>query len=204
MCKKAGSSDAAAQPRPFRNPPPLPGLPRRPDPRRRRYPGLRLRLSRAQRGRSLQPAARRPARRTLSRRSRRRDRFLAPQPHRAPGRWMVRTGGRLRQQVPLDRPAGHCRAATRPRRHRSGCAFVGLRTNSSSPRASRWWKSGPMARAWRSNPWSAWDCSSSRPIFPKRKPISIEIAATPAWTVAEDDRTFTVNISMIRLVDAES
>ena len=48
----------------------------------------------------------RPARRTLPRRPRRRDRFLPPQPHRPPGRRLVRAGRRLRQQIPLDR----CRA----------------------------------------------------------------------------------------------
>jgi ubiquinone/menaquinone biosynthesis C-methylase UbiE len=33
---------------------------------------------------------------------------------------------------------------------------------------------------------------------------NIEIAATPTWTVPGEDRTFTVNIGMIRLVDRES
>ena len=33
---------------------------------------------------------------------------------------------------------------------------------------------------------------------------TIEIAAAPAWTVPGEDRCFTVNIGMIRLVDRES
>ena len=40
--------------------------------------------------------------------------------------------------------------------------------------------------------------------LPEAETYNIEIAAAPAWTVADDDRTFTVNLSMIRLVDAES
>ena len=40
--------------------------------------------------------------------------------------------------------------------------------------------------------------------LPEAETYKIEIAAAPAWTVPDDDRTFTVNISMIRLVDAES
>jgi hypothetical protein len=40
--------------------------------------------------------------------------------------------------------------------------------------------------------------------LPEAETYNIEIAATPAWNVPDDDRTFTVNISMIRLVDAES
>ena len=103
-----------------------------------RYPGLRLRLSRAQRGRSLQPAARRAARRTLPRRPRRRDRFLPPQPHRPPGRRLVRTGRRLRQQIPLDRPAGHRRAPPRPRGAAEAAHSWVCAPDSSSPRASRW------------------------------------------------------------------
>ena len=137
MCKKAGTVEPAAQPGPLRNPPPLPGLPRRPRPRRRRYPGLRLRLSRPQRGRRLQPPARRTARRTLPRRPRRRDRFLPPQPHRPPGRRLVRAGRRLRQQIPLDRRRAPRPCSAAPTRRRSGCGFVALRTKPSSPRASR-------------------------------------------------------------------
>ena len=40
--------------------------------------------------------------------------------------------------------------------------------------------------------------------LPEAETYHIEIAAAPAWTAPDDDRTFTVNISMIRLVDAES
>ena len=40
--------------------------------------------------------------------------------------------------------------------------------------------------------------------LPEAETYQIEIAAAPSWTVADDDRTFTVNIGMIRLVDAES
>ena len=40
--------------------------------------------------------------------------------------------------------------------------------------------------------------------LPEAETYNIEIAATPTWTAVGDDRTFTVNISMIRLVDAES
>ena len=32
----------------------------------------------------------------------------------------------------------------------------------------------------------------------------IEIASTPAWTIPNEDRTFTVNIGMIRLMPADS
>jgi ubiquinone/menaquinone biosynthesis C-methylase UbiE len=39
---------------------------------------------------------------------------------------------------------------------------------------------------------------------PEAEAYNIEVAAAPAWNVPDDDRTFTVNISMIRLVDAES
>ena len=40
--------------------------------------------------------------------------------------------------------------------------------------------------------------------LPAADTYDIEIAATPVWTVDDDDRCFTVNISMIRLVDADS
>ena len=40
--------------------------------------------------------------------------------------------------------------------------------------------------------------------LPEAETYHIEIAGAPAWTVPDDDRIFTVNISMIRLVDAES
>jgi ubiquinone/menaquinone biosynthesis C-methylase UbiE len=40
--------------------------------------------------------------------------------------------------------------------------------------------------------------------LPEAQTYNIEIAAAPAWDVPDDDRTFTVNISMIRLVNAES
>jgi ubiquinone/menaquinone biosynthesis C-methylase UbiE len=40
--------------------------------------------------------------------------------------------------------------------------------------------------------------------LPEAETYQIEIAATPAWTVDGDDRCFTVNIGMIRLVDADS
>jgi hypothetical protein len=40
--------------------------------------------------------------------------------------------------------------------------------------------------------------------LPEAETYHIEIAAAPAWTVDDDDRTFTINLSMIRLVDAES
>ena len=40
--------------------------------------------------------------------------------------------------------------------------------------------------------------------LPEAETYNIEIAAAPEWTVPGDDRIFTVNISMIRLVDAES
>jgi ubiquinone/menaquinone biosynthesis C-methylase UbiE len=40
--------------------------------------------------------------------------------------------------------------------------------------------------------------------LPEAETYNIEIAATPAWSVDSDDRVFTVNIGMIRLVDAES
>ena len=39
--------------------------------------------------------------------------------------------------------------------------------------------------------------------LPEAETYQIEIAASPAWTVPNDDRVFTVNLSMIRLVDAE-
>jgi len=39
--------------------------------------------------------------------------------------------------------------------------------------------------------------------LPEAEEYTIEIAASPTWSVPEDDRTFTVNISMIRLVPAE-
>jgi len=40
--------------------------------------------------------------------------------------------------------------------------------------------------------------------LPEAETYNIEIAAAPAWTIADDDRCFTVTIGMIRLVDAES
>ena len=40
--------------------------------------------------------------------------------------------------------------------------------------------------------------------LPEAESYTIEIDATPTWTSPDDDRTFTVNISMIRLVDAEN
>lgn len=40
--------------------------------------------------------------------------------------------------------------------------------------------------------------------LPEAETYNIEIAAAPTWTAPDDDRTFTVNLSMIRLVDAES
>jgi ubiquinone/menaquinone biosynthesis C-methylase UbiE len=40
--------------------------------------------------------------------------------------------------------------------------------------------------------------------LPDAETYHIEIAAAPAWTIADDDRCFTVTIGMIRLVDAES
>jgi hypothetical protein len=40
--------------------------------------------------------------------------------------------------------------------------------------------------------------------LPEAESYQLEITAAPSWTVADDDRTFTVNIGMIRLVDAES
>ena len=137
MCKKAGAQRAAGAPGPFRNPAALPGLPRRPGPRPRRYPGVRLRLPGAQRGRRLQSTPGRLTFRTLSGRPCRRDRFLPPQPHRPPGRRMVRAGRGLRQQIPLDGRASHGRAPPRPRGGRRGCGFVVLRTKPSSPKASR-------------------------------------------------------------------
>jgi hypothetical protein len=36
--------------------------------------------------------------------------------------------------------------------------------------------------------------------LPDSPEYSLEIEASPAWTVPTDDRTFTVNLSMIRLV----
>ena len=137
MCKKAGSSEPLARLDRFET------LLRCPDCHgdltrdAGRYPGLRLRLSGAQRGRRLQSAAGRLARRTLPRRPRRRDRFFPAQPHRPPGRRMVRTGRGLRQQIPLDRSASHGRASPRPPWRRRGCGFVGLRTKPSSRKASR-------------------------------------------------------------------
>jgi ubiquinone/menaquinone biosynthesis C-methylase UbiE len=38
--------------------------------------------------------------------------------------------------------------------------------------------------------------------LPSASEYRIEIEASPTWTVATDDRTFTVNVSMIRLVDS--
>ncbi len=38
--------------------------------------------------------------------------------------------------------------------------------------------------------------------LPEADEYLIEIASTPVWTVADEDRTFTVNISMIRLIPA--
>ena len=40
--------------------------------------------------------------------------------------------------------------------------------------------------------------------LPEADTYRIEITATPEFTVPEDDRIFTVNISMIRLVDRDS
>ena len=40
--------------------------------------------------------------------------------------------------------------------------------------------------------------------LPDAETYNVEIAATPTWSAPDDERTFTVNISMIRLVDAES
>jgi ubiquinone/menaquinone biosynthesis C-methylase UbiE len=39
--------------------------------------------------------------------------------------------------------------------------------------------------------------------LPEREEYSIEITAAPEWTIPEDDRTFTVNISMVRLIEPE-
>ena len=39
--------------------------------------------------------------------------------------------------------------------------------------------------------------------LPAAETYNIEIAAAPEWTVPDDDRIFTVNISMIRLIDRE-
>ena len=39
--------------------------------------------------------------------------------------------------------------------------------------------------------------------LPDAPEYTVEIQASPAWTVATDDRTFTVNLSMIRLIDSE-
>jgi len=39
--------------------------------------------------------------------------------------------------------------------------------------------------------------------LPDSETYTVEIAATPTWTIPEDDRTFTVNISMLRLVGPE-
>jgi ubiquinone/menaquinone biosynthesis C-methylase UbiE len=39
--------------------------------------------------------------------------------------------------------------------------------------------------------------------LPAADTYKVEIDATPTWTTPDDDRTFSVNISMIRLVDAE-
>jgi hypothetical protein len=40
--------------------------------------------------------------------------------------------------------------------------------------------------------------------LPDAETYNVEISAGPTWNAPGDDRTFTVNISMIRLVDAES
>ena len=40
--------------------------------------------------------------------------------------------------------------------------------------------------------------------LPEAETYNIEIAAAPAWSVPGEDRCFTVNIGMIRLVDRES
>jgi hypothetical protein len=40
--------------------------------------------------------------------------------------------------------------------------------------------------------------------LPDAETYNIEISAGPTWNAPGDDRTFTVNMSMIRLVDAES
>jgi hypothetical protein len=39
--------------------------------------------------------------------------------------------------------------------------------------------------------------------LPDAETYNIEIAATPTWVAPEEDRTFSVNISNIRLVDSE-
>jgi hypothetical protein len=36
--------------------------------------------------------------------------------------------------------------------------------------------------------------------LPEADAYTVEIAATPVWTIPADDRVFSVNISMIRLV----
>jgi hypothetical protein len=37
--------------------------------------------------------------------------------------------------------------------------------------------------------------------LPDAPEYTVEIQASPTWTVSTDDRTFTVNLSMIRLID---
>jgi len=39
--------------------------------------------------------------------------------------------------------------------------------------------------------------------LPDAEDYAVEIAATPTWTIPEDDRVFSVNLSMIRLVAPE-
>src|ERR1019366_2549993 len=45
---------------------------------------------------------------------------------------------------------GAPRASAAPTPRRSGCAFAALPTRRISPKADRWWKSGPTACAWHS------------------------------------------------------
>jgi hypothetical protein len=39
--------------------------------------------------------------------------------------------------------------------------------------------------------------------LPGAPEYTVEIAASPTWTIPEDDRVFSVNISMVRLVGRE-
>ncbi len=40
--------------------------------------------------------------------------------------------------------------------------------------------------------------------LPEAETYNIEINATPVWTAPGDGRSFTVNLSMIRLIDSQS
>jgi hypothetical protein len=60
---------------------------------------------------------------------------------------------------------------------------------------------GSLVRTWKLDRPGLFILESDLPDAPE---YSVEIQASPTWTVPTDDRTFTVNLSMIRLIDAGS